>query len=147
VRYNKFDDCVFLGEASGKFGMGILIVAVGAHRHEVSDLVLTPRGVMDARTLRRIFGAGVEPTAVDGHDRQTGDDLCFGRRLLVLEILNPPIPILSHLLAHFVGDPSGLPAADVDFSLISEGFHGGGERSASGSGADDLTNDRRREAV
>ena len=72
--------------------MGILVVALGAHREQVGDLVLTPRGVVDAGTLAGFLGAGLESTTVDEHGRQTGDDRYLGRRLLVLEILDPLDP-------------------------------------------------------
>ena len=129
---DQFDDLMFLGEAPGQFGMGIMVVALGAHRHEVGDLVLTPRGIVDAGTLAGLFGAGLEPTTVDGHDRQPRGDRYLGRCLLVPEILDPPIPIVPQLFAHFVGDPPHLPLADGDFGLIGEGFRGGVRRKCRG---------------
>ena len=75
--------------------MGILVVALGAHREQVGDLVLTPRGVVDAGALAGLLGAGLESTTVDEHGRQPGDDRYLGRRLLVLELLDPPIPTSS----------------------------------------------------
>ena len=127
--------------------MGIGVVAPGAHRHEVGDLVLAPRGVADAGALARRFRTRVHPAAVDAHDREPGDDRRLGLRLLGPERVDPLISRLPQLLADFVGDPSHLPAADLNFGLIGERFRGGVERSASGGGADDLTKNRRRKAV
>ena len=92
---DQFDDLALLGEAPGEFGMGILVVALGAHRQQVGDLVLAPRGVVDAGTLARFLGAGLKPTTVDEHDRQPGDDRYLGLSPAVLEILDPSIPIVA----------------------------------------------------
>ena len=127
--------------------MGIGVVGLGVHRHEVGDLVLTPRGIVNARALARLFRAGVKSAPVDEYGRQSGDDRGLGHRLLVLELVYPLIPLLLQLLADFVGDPPHLPAADGDFGLISERFRGVVEGSASRGGAEDLTKDRRREVV
>ncbi len=144
---DQFDDLALVGEAPREFGVGILVVALGAHREQVGNLVLTPRRVVDAGTLAGFLGTGLKSTPVDEHDRQPGDDRCLGRRLLVLEILDPSIPIVLQFLAHLVGDPPHLPATDGDLGLIGEGFRGVFERAASRSGADDLTQDRWREVV
>ena len=127
--------------------MGIGVVSLGVHRHEVGDLVLTPRGSVNARAFARLFRTRVEATAIDVDDRQSRNDRGLGRRLLVLELVHPPIPILLQLLADFVGDPPHLPAADGDFRFVSERFRGVVEGSAARGGAEDLTKDRRREVV
>ena len=127
--------------------MGVVVVALGAHRHEVGDLVLAPRGIVDAGTLAGLIGAGLEPSTVDGDDRQPRGDRHFVRAFPVLEILDPLIPIVPQLLPHFVGDPSHLPLADVDLGLVGERLRGGGEGSAADGGADDLTKDRWRDIV
>ena len=127
--------------------MGILVVTLGAHRHEVGDLVFAPGGVVDAGALPRLFGAGAEPTAIDEHGRQPGHERRLGRRPSVAGLLGPPIAIVQELAADLVGDPPRLPAADVDFGLIGERFRSSVERSASYGSADDLTTNRRRKVV
>jgi hypothetical protein len=127
--------------------MGIGVVALGAHRHEVGDLVLAPGGFADAGALARLFRAGVKSAPVNEHGRQPGDDRYLGYRLLVLERVYPLISRLPQLRADLVGDPSRLPAADLNFGLIGERFRGGVERATSDGGADDLTKNRRRKVV
>ena len=68
-------------------------MALGAHGHQVSDLVLAPGGIVDAgpSTLR----PGLEPTPVDGDDRQLGGDVCLREKTAALEIVNLLITLLA----------------------------------------------------
>jgi hypothetical protein len=49
--------------------MGVVVVALGTHRHKVADLVLAPGGIVDAGTLAGLFGASLKPSTVDGDNR------------------------------------------------------------------------------
>ena len=132
---DQFDDLALLGEAPGEFGVRILVVALRAHREQVGDLVLTPRGVVDAGPLAGFLGAGLQSTTVDEHGRQTGDDRYLRRRLLVLVILDPSIPNVLQFRAQPVTDPPHLPATDGDLGLIREGFRSAVEGTAARGGA------------
>ena len=143
---DEFDDLLLLGEALGEVGMGIGVVSSVFIVTRLATLS-TPRGIVNARAFARLFRTCVETTAIDVYNRQSRNDRGLGRRLLVLELVHPPIPILLQLLADFVGDPPHLTAADVDFSFVSERFRGVVKGSTSRGGAEDLTKDRRREVV
>ena len=128
--------------------MGIVVVALGAHRHQVGDLVLAPRGVVDAGTLAGLFGAGVEPTAVDEHGRQPGDDRRPRASPAGSGTPRPADPDRARSCSptSWAIRPTCRPLIG-DFGLIGERFRGGVEGSTAGGGTDDLTKDRRREVV
>ncbi|MBV8229874.1 MAG: hypothetical protein JO329_07820, partial [Planctomycetaceae bacterium] len=67
--------------------------------HEIGDLVLTPRGVVNTGALARLFRARVHPTAIDGHDRQPGDDRYLGPRLVVPQLLDLSIALVPQFRA------------------------------------------------
>jgi hypothetical protein len=123
--------------------VGIVVAALGAHRQKAGDFVLAPRAVADARALAGFIGAGLEPSAIDAHDRKPGGHGRLGRRAVVLELINQLLPGALQLRTDFMSDSPHLSATDGDLGQIGQRFRGIIEGTAPGGCANDLTKDRR----
>ena len=93
------------------------------------------------------LGPGLEPTPIDGDDRQFGGDGRVGDQTAALEVVDLLIACLPQLFAYVVGDASDLTITDGDFRQIGDGFGGLAERTGPSGCPEDLTEDRRRAVV
>ena len=131
---NQLDDLAFLKEAAGQFGVGVLVVALGAHGHQVGDLVLTPCGLVHAGPLAGLLGADLEPAAVETHDRQPRGKFPLRPRLPLLIRLDPLVPSRLQFGPDPLDDSPQLPTADVNLGQIGERLGGRGEGAIAASG-------------
>jgi hypothetical protein len=95
-----------------------VIVALGAHRHQVGDLILTPRRIVNTRALG--LGSSLKPAPIDRDGGQLGSNGRPGSQSMVFEVFDLLISALPQLLTDFMGYPSYLTAAHRHLGQIGQ---------------------------